>query len=154
MSTQLKFNLTNHSEHPLDFSFFQEPAVYTGGSKAYSNSIQTILLAPYSVGASTFTYLINMQFFAGAQQRFTPPVVGQQSGYLSAIRPVDLTPADTGAAQNNSTALSLNPFGLAVPVADPHAQPGSFRFVSPVFDPALNNINAGSVTLTPNMLQS
>ncbi|SFT78001.1 hypothetical protein SAMN05192562_10253 [Kosakonia arachidis] len=144
MSTQLKFNLTNHSEHLQDFYFFQQPAVYTGGSKVYSNSIQSIPLAPYSYSASTFTLLINMQFFAGAQQSFTPPVVGQQSGYLSAIRAVDLTPADTSAAQNNSTTLSVNPFGLAVPVADPHAQPGSFRFVSPVFDPTLNNINAGS----------
>ncbi|TDT50866.1 hypothetical protein DFO53_4594 [Enterobacter sp. AG5470] len=144
MSTQLKFNLTNQSEHALDFSFFQEPAIYTGGTKVYSNSIQSVHLGPYSEGASTFTFLLNMQFFAGAQQSYTPPVVGKQSGYLSAIRPVDLTPAEASGAKNNSTTLSLNPFGLSAPEADVHAQPGSFRFVSPVYDPDLNNINAGS----------
>ncbi|MDZ7320087.1 hypothetical protein N4G41_00355 [Kosakonia sacchari] len=140
MSTRLKFNVKNLSNHPLDFFFFQQPAIYTGGSKVYSNSIQSVLLGPYSEGASTYTFLLNLQFFAGAQQRYTPPDVGQQAGYLSAIRAVDLTPADTSTAKNNSTTLSLSPFGLATPAADSTAQPGSFRFVSPVFNPDLNDI--------------
>ena len=144
MSTLIRFNLTNQSNTLQDFFFFQEPAVYIGGSNVYSNSIQNISLAPYSSSSSTYTFMINMQFYAGAQQSNTPPVVGHQSGYLSAIRPVDLTPATTSDAQNNSTTLSLSPFGLSVPVADTTAQAGSFRIVSPVFNPSLNNINAGS----------
>lgn len=147
MSTHIKFNVTNQSDHSLEFFIFQQPAKYSGGSAVYSNSIQNTILGPYSSSASTYTFLLNMQFFAGVQQRYTTPEVGQQSGYLSAIRPVDLTPpvdSKTPAA-NNATTLSLSPFGLSVPSADIHAQPGAFRFVSPVFDPTKNSpVYAGS----------
>lgn len=147
MRTHIKFNVTNQSDHPLAFFCFQQPAKYTGNSTVYSNSIRNAILAPYSSSASTYTFLLNMQFFAGVQQRYTPPEVGQQSGYLSAIRPIDLTPAadSTTPAANNATTLSLSPFGLSAPYADTDVQPGAFRFVSPVFDPTKNSlVYAGS----------
>ncbi|EJF30543.1 hypothetical protein F3J27_00055 [Enterobacter sp. Ap-916] len=147
MSTMIKFNLTNQSSTQQDFFFFQKPAIYSGGSNVYSNSIQSIVLAPYSTSSSTYTFLINMQFYAGVQQANTPPVVGKQSGFLSAIRPIDLTPATGTPSKGNSTSLSLNPFGLSSPVTDAEAEPGSFRIVSPVFSPNLNHVNGGSAVM-------
>lgn len=149
MSTMIKINLTNNSSSIQNFFFFQQPAVYTGGANVYANSIQNIQLAPNSTSGSTYTFMLNMQFYAGIQQTSTPPLVGQQSGYLSAIQPIDLAPAPGGTPTNNTTQMTIGPFGLTGPDSSaPDVQPDAFRIVSPIFDSSLYYYYGGSaVTL-------
>jgi hypothetical protein len=149
MSTMIKINLKNLSSSVQEFFFFQQPAVYTGGANVYANSIQNIQLAPYVGSGSTYTFLINMQFYAGTQQSSNLPQIGQQTGYLSAIQPIDLALAAGGGPTNNTTVMSVGPFGLTTPDSSaPDVQPGAFRIVSPIFDSSLYYYYGGSaVTL-------
>ena len=146
MSSMIKINLVNTGNVPQKFFFFQTPAQYTGGSDIYSNSIQNVTLSPNGSFASSYTFLINTQFFAGVQQTFSAPQVGKQSGYLSSIRPINLTPSDPALASGNAVAFSNSEstWGLGAPSADQTTQKGAFRISAPTFDSNVNFINAGS----------
>jgi hypothetical protein len=86
-----------------------------------------------------------LQYYAGAQQQVSPPVVGQASGQLAAIQAINLTPAAGGAQTNNTTTMTVSPsLGLSPPVSTVGPQPGSFRIITPVFNPVLTAYNAGS----------
>lgn len=150
MSTLIKINVTNNSNSLQNLFFFQQPASYTGGPNVYSNSIQSTSLEPYATSGSVYTFLINLQFYAGVQERYTPPVIGEQSGYTSAIQAIDLAPAAGGTPTNNKTIMVIKPLGLSTPINDPAVQPGAFRIVSPIFDPNLSALNAGSAVKLAN----
>lgn len=145
MSTLIQINVTNNSQSLQNFFFFQQPSIYVGGPVVYSNSLLSTPILPSSQGGSVYTFLLNLQYYAGVQQQVTPPQVGQPSGYTSAIQPIGLTPAAGGAATNNSSAMIVNPaLGLAPPVPAVGVQPGAFRIVSPTYNPGLTQYNGGS----------
>jgi hypothetical protein len=86
-----------------------------------------------------------LQYYAGVQQQVVPPEVGQASGQLAAIQAINLTPAPGGTQTNNTTTMTVSPsLGLSVPVSTVGPQAGSFRIVTPAFNPVLTNYNAGS----------
>ena len=147
MSTLITINVTNNSPNLQNFFFFQQPAKYTGGPEVYSNSLFTAPLLPSASSGAVLSFSMNLQFYAGAQQQVSPPVVGQSSGQLSASQPIGLTPA-TGSGVNNTTTMSLAPsLGLTMPVATVGPQPGSFRIVTPTYNP-ISAYNVGSAVRT------
>ncbi|NIF32820.1 hypothetical protein F3J29_11845 [Enterobacter sp. Cy-643] len=151
MSTLIQINVTNNSPSPKNFYFFQQPAIYSGGSQVYTNSILSATILPSQQGGSVYTFLLNLQYYAGVQQRYSPPLVGQPSGYTSAIRPIELTPAAGGTVTNNCTNMVNTPaLGLSIPTTDPSVQKGAFRIVSPTFNPSLEQYNGGSAVQLPN----
>jgi hypothetical protein len=149
MSTLLTINVTNNEQNQ-GFFFFQQPAIYVGGSQVYTNSLYSQTLANFDASGSILTFQVNSQFYAGIQQANTPPQVGQSSGFSSASRAIDVAKNDgTG---NDSTIASVNPLALSKPANTPGVQPGAFRITTPVFSapPYYNvgsavNVNGGIV---------
>ncbi|WP_426435195.1 hypothetical protein [Bradyrhizobium genosp. P] len=149
MPTPITINVRNNSPTLQNFFFFQQPAVYTGGQEVYTNSLYTQALLPYATSGAVLTFSVVLQFYAGVQQQVSPPVIGKPSGQLAASQPIGLTPASGGAQTNNTTTMTVNPsLGLSVPVSTSGPQTGSFRIITPVFNPVLTNYNAGSAVQT------
>lgn len=151
MSTLIQINVTNNSSGLQNFFFFQQPAVYVGGSEVYSNSLLSTSILPSAQGGSSYTFLLNLQYYAGVQQQVNPPQIGQPSGYSSAIQPIGLTPASGGTPTNNATNMIVSPaLGLTPPTSVAGVQPGAFRIITPTFNPILTPYNAGSAVKLPN----
>ena len=147
MSTKITINVTNNSPHPQNLFFFQQPAAYDGGQEVFSNSLYTAPLLPSASSGAVLSFSMNQQFYAGVQQQVSPPVVGQSSGQLSASQPIGLTPK-AGGGGNNTTTMSLIPsLGLTIPVATEGPQTGSFRVVTPTYNP-IAAYNVGSAVRT------
>ncbi|MEG2273227.1 MAG: hypothetical protein RSC05_13250 [Acinetobacter sp.] len=151
MSTLIQINVTNNSQSARNFFFFQQPSIYVGGQAVFSNSLLSTTILPASQGGSVYTFLLDLQYYAGVQERFTPPVIGQPSGYSSAIRAIDLTPTQGGSPKNNCTTMINSPaLGLVPPVSDTSVQSGAFRIISPTFNPTIHQYNGGSAVQLPN----
>ncbi|BAM89154.1 hypothetical protein S58_31560 [Bradyrhizobium oligotrophicum S58] len=145
MATLITINVINKSLNAQNFFFFQQPAVYSGGPQVYTNSLYSQTLLPNATSGAVLTFSMILQYYAGAAQQVQPPQVGQPSGQLAAIQPINLTPASGGAPTNNTTQMTVSPsLGLSVPVSTAGPQPGSFRIVTPTFNPVLAQYNAGS----------
>lgn len=145
MATTITINVTNNSTSLQNFYFFQQPAQYSGGQQVYTNSLYTQALLPYKTSGAVLSFTMVLQYYAGVQQQVMPPAVGQPSGQLAAIQAINLTPAAGGAQTNNTTSMVVQPsLGLSPPVATAGPQPGSFRIITPTFNPTLGNYNAGS----------
>jgi hypothetical protein len=154
MATLLKIIVINAQSVSNNFFFFQQPAVYTGGPKVYTNSIYARTLPPSNQGA-TITMLANLQFYAGVQEANTStPPVGEVSGFESATQAIDL-------ATRNNTPLHLDcskmtwdndtkSLGLVAPVNDPGVQEGAFRVITAQYNPAITPFNAGSAVMINN----
>jgi hypothetical protein len=143
MSTLYTINVTNNSPNNQDFFFFQKPAIYMGGELVYSNSIYNQIVQPYATSGATFTLQMLQQYYAGAQTRRYPPVVGQVSGYTTATRAIDLT-QPSGPGTLNCTTMTVDPsLGLGPAEFVDGVQPGAFRIVTPKFNATLNQYNAG-----------
>src|SRR6201991_4929682 len=145
MATLITINVTNNSTTIQNFFFFQQPAVYSGGAEVYTNSLYTQALLPYATSGAVLSFSMLLQYNAGVQQQISPPQIGQPSGQLAAIQAINLTPAAGGQPTNNTTSMTVSPsLGLSVPVSTTGPQPGSFRIITPIFNPVLANYNAGS----------
>lgn len=143
MSTLYTINVTNNSPTNQDFYFFQKPAVYTGGTNVYSNSIYHQVLQPYATSGAVLTFQFMQQYYAGVQTQVPNLIVGQASGYTTASQAIDLTSA-SGSASNNSTNMSVSPsLGLTPPTFTAGVQPGAYRIVTPSFNPVTQKYNAG-----------
>jgi len=142
MSNLYTINVTNNSGSNQEFFIFQQPAIYTGGPKVYSNSLYQELVAPYSNGG-VMQFQMNLQFYAGVQSQSSTPSVGSVSGGITASQPVNLTPL-TGEATNNTTNFSIHPLSLSKPTSSSEVQAGAFRIVAPIYTPASDgNYNVG-----------
>jgi hypothetical protein len=151
MATLYTINIVNNSSAFQNFYVFQEPAVYTGGQKVYSNSLWNQGILPNSQGGSSATFMLLQQFYAGVQQQITPPEVGGVSGYSSAIQAIGLTPATGGTPTNNTTTMLISPaLGLTPPVSTTGPQAGAFRIVTPTFNPTVTPYNAGLASQSPS----
>jgi hypothetical protein len=146
MATTITINVTNKSPTLQNFCFFQGPAQYGGGGRAYSNSLFTSPLLPYATSGAVLSFMMTLQNYAGVQQQIAPPQVGSPSGQLSASQPI--TP--TGSAKTpNTTTMTVSPsLGLSVPVFTAGPQQGAFRIVTPSYNPALAAYNAGAAVQT------
>jgi hypothetical protein len=147
MSTLLTINVTNNSSQSDSFFFFQKPAIYTGGSAVYSNSIYQRQLKPYSISGTKLTFQSNVQFYAGVQEANTAtPPVGASSGFESAIQPIDLTSSGSTAA--NSTIMtydsSTKELGLSQPTYQSGVPSGNFRIQTAKYSSPPTFFNAGS----------
>ena len=153
MSTLLTINVKNLQPQTQNFFFFQQPAIYTGGGKIYSNSLYSKPLGNYDATGSVLTFMVNMQYYAGIQEAYSTPVVGASSVYASASRAIDLAPAvGSSSTPNDSTVATVSPIGLSQPTYSPGVQPGAFRVTTPSFTspPYYNvgsavNVNGGIV---------
>lgn len=149
MATPITINVRNNSSVLQNFFFFQQPAIYTGGQQVYTNSLFTAPVLPYATSGAVLTFSVVLQYYAGVQQQVIPPAVGQPSGQLAASQAIGLTPAAGGAPTNNTTTMIVSPsLGLTVPVSTSGPQTGSFRIITPVYNSALTNYNAGSAVQT------
>jgi hypothetical protein len=149
MTTPITINVRNNSLALQNFFFFQQPAIYTGGQQVYTNSLYTAALLPYSTSGAILTFSVILQYYAGVQQQVSPPTIGNPSGQLAASQAIGLTPAPGGTLTNNTTTMTVSPsLGLSVPVSTTGPQAGSFRIITPVFNPVLTNYNAGSAVQT------
>jgi hypothetical protein len=145
MATKITINVTNNSPNSQNFFFFQQPAVYSGGPKVYTNSLYSQEVLPYSTSGSVLSFTMILQYYAGVQQQVEPPQIGQPSGQLGAIQAIDLTPASGGTPTKNTTTMTVDPsLGLSPAFTTQDPQSGSFRINTPVYDPALMNYSAGS----------
>ncbi len=149
MATLITINVTNNSTTLQNFFFFQQPAIYSGGAQVYTNSLYTQALLPYATSGAVLSFSMLLQYNAGVEQQVSPPQIGQPSGQLAAIQAINLTPAPGGTPTNNTTTMTVSPsLGLSVPVSTTGPQPGSFRIITPIFNPTLANYNAGSAVKT------
>lgn len=147
MSTLYTINVVNNSLSNQDFFFFQKPAIYTGGSQVYSNSLYQQMLLPSTSSGSTLTFQSLQQFYAGAQTQVPKLTIGEASGYATAIQPIDLTPvkANPSSPVNNATLMTVSPaLGLSPAVPGPASeQSGAFRITTPTFNSLTQQYNAG-----------
>lgn len=147
MSTLYTINVVNNSLVNQDFFFFQQPAIYTGGSLVYSNSLYHQMLLPSTSSGATLTFQSLQQFYAGAQTQVPQLAIGQASGYTTAIQSMNLTPATASASSpvNNSTLMTVSPaLGLSPASPGPASvQKGAFRITTPTFNSLTQQYNAG-----------
>ncbi|MHA7775022.1 hypothetical protein [Roseibium sp. M-1] len=141
MSTLLTINVKNMESSTESLFFFQQPSIFNGGGQIYSNSLFAQNLSSYSQTGAILTFQVNLQYYAAIQEAQSLPHVGQQSGYSSVWRAIDLAPA-TGTA-NDSVKASVNPVGLSQPSPGQGIQPGAFRVTMPSFSPpAVYNVGS------------
>jgi hypothetical protein len=146
MATMITINVTNNSPTLQDFFFFQGPALYGGGQQVYSNSLYTSALLPYATSGAVLSFTMILQNYAGVQQQVSPPQIGMPSGQLSATQAINVTGS---APTANTTTMMVSPsLGLSVPVFTSGPQHGSFRIVTPAYNPVLAAYNAGSAVHT------
>jgi len=146
MASLLTINVINNSSSTQSFYVFQQPAMFTGGAQVYSNSLFSSSLGSYPSTGSMLTFQAQQQPYAAIQQAPTYPMVGQSSGFATAVRPIDLAPAGGGSA-NDWTTASVNPLGLSRAASSPGIQPGTFRITTPVYSPpAIYNIGSAVET--------
>lgn len=145
MSNLYTINVTNHSNSNQEFFFFQKPAVYTGGSQVYSNSLYHAVLLPFAKSGAVLTFEMDVQYYAGVQQQTAPPAVGHVAGDITASQPVDLT-VPGNASTMNTTAMMVAPsLGLAPATHTDSVQPGAFRIIAPTYNPnTTGNFNIGT----------
>jgi hypothetical protein len=134
-----------------DFYFFQKPAQYVGGDKIYSNSIYNSKLRPSSHGGQ-LKFSLLQQYYAGVETQAGSIIVGQASGTIIAIQPIELASSDPQSKDvTDIVGMELDPLGLTEPrSAKPEEKvtDGSFRIITPSFNPDTQKYNAGlGVTL-------
>ncbi|QLF69835.1 hypothetical protein FE840_009940 [Peteryoungia desertarenae] len=157
MSTLLTINVRSQAALTQDFFFFQEPAVYTGGSQVYSNSLFSGFLSNFTETGSVLTFKVNLQYYAGIQQSNSLPRVGASTGFASAAQPIDLASVD-GSGNDWTTATISPALGLSVPVNGSGVQAGAFRITTPTFSsPPYYNVgsavNANGSIILSNFVQ-
>ncbi|NTF46638.1 hypothetical protein [Rhizobium rhizogenes] len=148
MTTPLNIYVMNKQSKMQSFYFFQQPAIYTGGGTAYSNSLYSSDLLSYDQSGAVLVCQVKPQYFAGIEKAGAPPQVGQRSGWPTVSRAIDLADGGSGAPKNWTTA-TVSPLGLSDPVNAPGVQPGAFRITTPSFN-SYESYNAGSAIVAMN----
>lgn len=141
MSTILTINIRNDERQLHDYFVFQQPATYPSEATVYANSLFSGGLGNYDDTGAMLTFRVELRFYAGLQQSNTPPRVGNISGGVLAIRPIDLA-SGSGTENDSTTAIISDAFGLTQPVNGDDVKPGAFRITTPVFS-SPNYYNAG-----------
>ncbi|WP_414567860.1 hypothetical protein [Nostoc sp. CCY 9925] len=149
MNSLYTINLKNESPNTQEFFFFQKPANYIGSSEVYSNSIYSSKLRGHGSGA-TLTFKFIQQYYAGVQEQAKNIVVGEASGYESAIKEIDLT-LSPSISENNSTSMLIDEgaLGLTDAIHENNVPSGAFRIHVPTFNPYEKKYNAGLAIQNP-----
>lgn len=148
MSTQYTVIVENNSPNAQEFFFFQQPAVYSGGAKVYTNSVGHGSLPPYNpVRKSQIEFTLLQQYYAGVQRQSSPPMVGQvQTGLVSQVD-IDIAPQQGKASPDGTTVvIGDDSLYLDIPVVTPGVQPGAFRITTPSYAPSQHQFNVGLST--------
>lgn len=150
MSTQYTVIVENNSPNAQEFFFFQQPAVYSGGAKVYTNSVGHGSLPPYNPQRkSQIEFALLQQYYAGVQRQSYPPVVGQvQTGLISQVV-IDIAPQPPGKASPDGTTVVIgdDSLYLDMPVVTSDVQPGAFRITTPPYAPSQHLFNVGLSTI-------
>lgn len=151
MATLLKIIVKNGQNNPNNFFFFQQPSVYIGGPKVYSNSIYARSLPPSNQGSS-ITMQANLQFYAAVQEANTStPPIGEVSGFESAVQPIDLAAKGNDPKHLDCATMTWDQdsksLGLQQPVNTEGVQDGAFRIITATYKPSLTPFNAGSAVM-------
>ncbi|MBX9837246.1 MAG: hypothetical protein K2X69_02915 [Silvanigrellaceae bacterium] len=144
-------NIRNLSNSNKTFYVFQQPAIYQGGAKVFTNSLWNGKIRPYNEGASIATFSMFQEFYAGVQEASEEPIVGHEvSEYSTAVRKIDLNIQSNTDKLNmkNMTTMVINPLGLEEPVNCTDSQLGSFRVKTPVYDSDLTSYYVGLASKT------
>jgi len=157
MSTEYEIIVENESPYAQEFYFFQEPAIYSGGAKVYTNSVGHGGLPAKGAGRNQITFTLEQQYYAGAQKQVKPLVLClEQIEQVSQV-PIDL--ASSSGQTKDSTTLVIDDttttLYLSDPVFAPDVQKGAFRIITPSFNPhqqrfnvGLSSINDGKILLS------
>jgi hypothetical protein len=142
MANLYKIIVTNDSPEPQMMFFFQQPAVYSGSPTVYSNSLGSMQIAAQPlVGRSQITFIMELEFYAGVQSRPRPIEVGQANSGAIAEVPIDVSASGT---EDDATRMSVtNGLSLSPPVNSPGVENGTFRIITPIYDPIITPYNAG-----------
>jgi hypothetical protein len=142
MATTYLITVENHSPSAQNFFFFQEPAVYSGGSKVFINSISNKKLPAYDPKEQTqIQFNLIKQYSAGVQEQLSPPKIGvAQTGLISQVQ-IDIT--EVGKTTNNCTEVVFDELYLTPPKNEDGVQNGAFRIKTPSFNPNEHCINVG-----------
>ncbi|SNS44431.1 MULTISPECIES: hypothetical protein [unclassified Azospirillum] len=134
MSNIFTINVVNQSSAMQSIYLFQQPSIYTGGVPVYSNSIAESAVAPYSTTGNVVTFMVNAQYYAGAQQaQSRSPMIGQVSGGNIVVQPISLA-SSGGSSPPDTTKMNTSPLSLTTPAFTQGVQPGSFRIVTPSYN--------------------
>lgn len=148
MSTQYTVIVENNSPSHQEFFFFQQPAVYSGGAKVYTNSVGHGSLPLYNPQRkSQLEFTLLQQYYAGVQRQSSPPVIGQvQTGLVSQVD-IDIAPQSGQASPDGTTVvIGDDSLYLDIPVVTPGVQPGAFRITTPSYAPSQHQFNVGLST--------
>jgi len=143
MSTLYQIIVENKSDNAQEFYFFQQPAIYSGGARVFTNSVGHGSLPPKGRSHNQLIFSLQQQYYAGAQPQSAPPVVGQAQ--VSPISQVDIDIANGAGNPQDCTKLVINDdmINLTDPINEPTVQNGAFRIITPIFNPAQNKYNIG-----------
>lgn len=148
MSTQYTVIVENNSPNAQEFFFFQQPAVYSGGAKVYTNSVGHGSLPPYDPQrTSQVEFTLLQQYYAGVQRQSSPPVVGQvQTGLVSQVD-IDIAPSSGPTPPDGTTVvIGDDSLYLDMPVVTPGVELGAFRITTPSYAPSQHQFNVGLST--------
>jgi hypothetical protein len=148
MSTKYSITVTNNSPNAQEFFFFQQPAVYSGGSKVYTNSIGHGGLPPMQSGRSSqIQFTVEQQFYAGAQKQNGAIIVGQaQIGLVSQVA-IDLADPNKQTYDCTNVVLNDSSLYLTSPAYLPGVQNGAFRIMTPTYNPQQYQFLVGLSTI-------
>ncbi|HEV7644979.1 MAG TPA: hypothetical protein VGO50_13625 [Pyrinomonadaceae bacterium] len=130
MPTTYTIKVINNSPNPQTFYIFQQPAIYSEGSKVYSNSI-------FSMPLSTQMQLslsLPAQYYAGVQPQLEPVKLGQANLTPNASVPIDL--CSTGNESDTTTMSVADGLTLSDAANGEGLEEGAFRIFTPVFTPS------------------
>lgn len=149
MSTSYQIIVENESPQEETFYFFTEPAVYNvkAGTNIYTNSVGCGTLRGTSASSALerdqLVFMLEQQFYAGAQRQLEPPEVGSaQVGQLSQVE-IDITSPE--GKPNNCTHLEFSETILHLndSVYEPGIKEGAFRIITPEYESKLLACNIG-----------
>lgn len=130
MAVTYTIHVINNSPDPQTFYIFQQPAVYSEGSKVYSNSM-------FSMPLSTqmeLTLTLPAQYYAGVQPQLEPVKLGQANLTPFAEVPIDL--CSTGNESDTTTMSVAEGLALSDAANGEGLEEGAFRIFTPVFTPS------------------
>lgn len=129
-TTTYTINVINNSPDPQTFYIFQQPAIYSEGSKVYSNSIFSMPLSTQMQLSLT----LPAQYYAGAQPQLEPVKLGQANLTPNASVPIDL--CSTGNESDTTTMSVADGLTLSDAANGEGLEEGAFRIFTPIFNPS------------------
>ena len=148
MSSNYVIFVKNDSATQQNFFLFQKPSAFSNQNPVSVISLDTENLATYQTYGTQLKFMVDEQVYAGAatviSTTYAYNLLSQslaEGHQQTAVQPITTA--------NNSTTLSVSPFGLTIPVpADPPISSGSFLIKTPIYDASSNTYYLGNAVET------